>query len=110
MRNIVLCFEKAATAGIGSEVKMAVEDKEKKAKARTEEQPAAPAAEETASTEDYPNELRLPVWSVVSFEKCEASGLIYMEAEEKLAALEARKVSGLCIVTDEVAARINEKN
>ena len=55
------------------------------------------------------SELRAPVWSVVSFEKCEAGGLTYAEAEQKLSELEAQKVSGLCIVTDEVAARISGK-
>jgi hypothetical protein len=55
------------------------------------------------------SELRAPTWSVVSFEKCEAGGLTYADAEQKLSELEAQKVSGLCIVTDEVAARITSK-
>ena len=56
--------------------------------------------------EDSSNELRLPVWSVISFDKREAGGLTYAEAEEKLSVLETQRISGLCIVTDEVAARI----
>ena len=63
--------------------------------------------EKAANREESPNELRLPVWSVISFEKSEARGLTYSEAEQKLSELEAQKVSGLCIVTDEVAARIS---
>ena len=85
---------------------MAGKKKENQTKAQIDEQNAAPEAKENASTENFPNELRLPVWSVISFEKCEASGLTYTEAEQKLTELEAQKVSGLCIVTDEVAARI----
>lgn len=61
------------------------------------------------TAEEFPAELREPFWSVISFEKAEASGLTYAEAEQKLAELEAQKVSGLCIVTDEVAARISGK-
>ncbi|HEY8563243.1 MAG TPA: hypothetical protein VIL74_22890 [Pyrinomonadaceae bacterium] len=61
-------------------------------------------------TEESSHELRLPVWSVISFDKREAGNLTYPEAEQKLAALEGQKVSGLCIVPDEVAARLPEKN
>ena len=81
---------------------MAVKKKENQTKAQIEK--------ENALTEDYPNELREAIWSVISFEKCEASGLTYTEAEQKLSELEAQKVSGLCIVTDETAARIAGKN
>ena len=106
----MLCLEKAGTARNSGEIKMAVEDKENQTKAQIDEQAIMPAADENASPEDFPDELRLPVWSVISFEKREASGLTYTEAEQKLSELEAQKVSGLCIVTDEVAARINEKS
>lgn len=83
-------------------MKMAVKKKENQTKAQIEK--------ENALTGDYPNELREAIWSVISFEKCEASGLTYTEAEQKLSELEAQKVSGLCIVTDETAARIAGKN
>jgi hypothetical protein len=92
------------------EIKMAVEEKEKQAKAQTDEPAAVPVEDENVSTEDFPNELRLPVWSVISFDKREASGLTYAEAEQKLSELEAQKISGLCIVTDEVGARIAVRN
>jgi len=65
--------------------------------------------QEKAAREESLNELREALWSVVSFEKCEAGGLTYSEAEQKLSELEAQKVSGLCIVTDEAAARIAAK-
>lgn len=67
-------------------------------------------SKEKIGVKDFPNELREALWSVVSFEKCEASGLTYAEAERKLSELAAQKVSGLCIVTDEAAARIAAKN
>jgi hypothetical protein len=52
------------------------------------------------------NELEARMWSVVSFERREASGLTYAEAVEKSAELEWQKVAGLCIVTDEAAGRV----
>lgn len=81
---------------------MAVKKKGNRRKAENEKKIASPA--------DFPKELREAMWSVVSFDKCEASGLTYTEAERKLSELEAQKVSGLCIVTDETAARIAGKN
>lgn len=82
---------------------MAVEKKEKKTNVQPEKQNAA------AQAEDFQSELRTRVWSVISFESVEAANLTYAEAEQKLAELEAQNFSGLCIVTDEVAARIAVK-
>lgn len=53
-----------------------------------------------------PSELDEPVWSVISFERCEASGLTHAQAVEKLVELECQNIAGLCIVTDDAAARI----
>jgi hypothetical protein len=63
---------------------------------------------EEASAVEQPekSELELPVWSVVTFEKTAASGLTYAEAAAKLEKLKSEKVSGLCVVTDEAAARM----
>lgn len=64
------------------------------------------------STENQENqeqetpELREARWSVISFDKCEARNLTYEQAEQKIAELEAQKFSGLCVVTDEVAAKM----
>ncbi len=64
------------------------------------------------STENQENiepktpELREARWSVISFDKCEARNLTYEEAERKIAELEAQRFSGLCVVTDEVAAKM----
>ena len=75
---------------------MAVEEKEKQA--------------ESQIAEEITHELREHFWSVVSFDKSEANGLTYSQAEQKLAELAAQKVSGLCIITDEAAARIANKS
>lgn len=61
------------------------------------------------SEENLGSELDAPVWSVITFDKCAASSLTYAEAAEKLEKLRAEKISGLCIVTDETAARITAK-
>lgn len=90
----MLCFEKAGKTPVSGEMKMAAEGKKRQAK-------------KDKKTKTASSELRAPVWSVVSFEKCEASGLTYAQAEQKLSELEAQKISGLCIVTDEAAARID---
>ena len=68
-------------------------------------------AQKSATYEDGPDsgtssELDEPRWSVVSFERCEASHLTFAEAREKLSELEAAKIAGLCVVTDEVAERV----
>jgi hypothetical protein len=97
----VLCCEKAEGANLDGQMVMTVRKKEKQRKSQTKKQNASP--------EDFPDELREAIWAVVSFEKCEANHLTYTEAEQKLSELEAQKVSGLCIVTDEVAARITDK-
>ena len=64
---------------------------------------------EADAAEEFPAELRESRWSVISFEKCEENNLTYAKAEQKLAQLLAQKVSGLCIVTNEVAERIEVK-
>ncbi len=68
------------------------------------------APTEEVSGENFSGELNVPRWSVVSFEKCVAGNLTYAEASEKLVELDAEKVSGLCIVTDEAAARIGSND
>ncbi len=62
-----------------------------------------------ASVNNAPSELNEPCWSVVSFEARAASNLTYAQAAEKAAELAAQKVPGLCIITDEAAARIDKK-
>lgn len=67
-------------------------------------------AGEQKAAKNFPNELKERVWSVISFEKCEAENLTYAEAEQMLNELEAQNISGLCIVTDEAAGRIAGKS
>ena len=52
------------------------------------------------------SELDAAIWSVISFDRCEAAGLKYAQAVQKLKELEANKVLGLCIVTDDAAERV----
>lgn len=59
---------------------------------------------------DTSSELDAPLWSVVSFEGIEAGGLTYVGAREKLAELDAKRVTGLCIVTNHAAGRLHDKN
>lgn len=63
---------------------------------------------ETTQTEsETTSELSSKRWAVISFEKCEASGLTYPGARERLAELDKKRIAGLCVVTDEAAARLN---
>lgn len=63
-------------------------------------------ADAGVAAEGPPGELREARWSVVSFDKCEAGGLTYLQAQEKMEELLGRSVYGLCIVTDEAAGRV----
>lgn len=67
----------------------------------------APATE-SSSDKDFSSELNVPQWSVVSFETRLASGLTYDGAAKKMKQLKAKKISGLCIITDEAAKRITD--
>ena len=55
-----------------------------------------------------PSELSEPRWSVVSFERTEISGQTYAQAVETMSDLESRGANGLCIVTDDAAARVKQ--
>ena len=71
-------------------LEMAVKKKENQAEAKNAQDEIAPAVvEENTPAENFPDELREAVWSVISFDKCEASNLTYAEAEKKLGELEA---------------------
>jgi hypothetical protein len=64
------------------------------------------AVQNSTELEIHASELDERRWSVISFERREGSGLNYDEAVRLLAELDSRKVSGLCILADEAAARI----
>jgi hypothetical protein len=46
-------------------------------------------------------------WSVVSFDQIEAGGLTYRQAAELMSLLDGHGISGLCVITDEAAARMS---
>lgn len=52
------------------------------------------------------SELDEPRWSLVSFDQIEAGGLTFRQASELMSLLESHGISGLCVVTDEAAARM----
>lgn len=52
------------------------------------------------------SELEEPRWSVVSFDGLAAAGLTYAQAVKVMAELDAEKITGLCIVTDEASANL----
>ena len=85
---------------------MKSEENHKSDETATARKPKVAPAKEAASNEDFPNELTAPRWSVVSFESRLASSLTYDKAVKKIKQLQAKKVSGLCIITDEAAGRI----
>ncbi|MBA2440243.1 MAG: hypothetical protein H0V50_06165 [Thermoleophilaceae bacterium] len=68
----------------------------------------APAVE-AVSDEIFPSELNDPRWSVISFEKSEATYLTYDEAALKSRELATDGISGLCIVTNEAAQKVKSK-
>jgi len=67
------------------------------------------AAANVASSDVSPNELNESRWSVVTFERRAAKNLTYGEAAQELEKLCAKKIAGLCIVTDEAAERVKNK-
>jgi hypothetical protein len=77
-----------------------------KIKPEKDEQPDAPAA---AAENDVSSELGEPRWSVVSFESVAVHGLTYADAKTWLEKLQKQNVSGLCIITDEAAARMSKQ-
>lgn len=61
-----------------------------------------PAAEMQAESE-----LAEPLWAVISFDRREASGVSFDQAVGIIEDLDAKGVSGLCIVTNEAASRLS---
>jgi hypothetical protein len=74
----------------------------------TSEKDKEPENAQAAETENAAagSEMSEPCWSVVSFESVAARGLTYTEAHKRLEKLEKQNISGLCIITDEAAARL----
>jgi len=55
---------------------------------------------DTHRTVEAISDLDRPMWSVVSFDAVERSSLTYAQASDLIERLDARDLSGLCIVTD----------
>jgi hypothetical protein len=51
-------------------------------------------------------DIEQPMWSVVSFDRVESSGLTYTQAAQLIDELDANGGNGLCIVTDAAASHI----
>ncbi len=51
-------------------------------------------------------EIDQPAWSVVSFARVEARGLTYAQATKFIDELDANRVAGLCIITDQAATHV----
>jgi hypothetical protein len=62
--------------------------------------------DESGSAENTVSELEMPHWSIVSFEGVAMSNLPYNEARKWLEKLNEQNISGLCVVTDDAAARM----
>ena len=90
---------------------LAAARKREKMKAENEENKNSKESviENGDSANDFSSELRLPQWSVVTFEGVAARGLSYEKALKRIKNLDRQGVSGLCILTDEAAARISDK-
>jgi hypothetical protein len=86
------------------------EENQKSDKTVSARKPDVAQVTKVASDKDFSSELNAPHWSVVSFETCLARGLTYDKAVKKMKRLAAKKIAGLCIVTDEVANRITNQN
>lgn len=82
------------------------EKKQKSGRALPARKTAVARTTKTASDKKFSGELNAPDWSVVSFETCLASNLTYDKALKKMKQFKAKKISGLCIVTDAAAKRI----
>lgn len=61
---------------------------------------------ETVQSQSTASDLEEHIWSVISFERVEGAGLDYANAVKLLSDLDDRGVAGLCIVSDNAAARI----
>lgn len=75
----------------------------------TSEKDKETGAEAAGTENEALSELSEPRWSVVSFESVAVHGLTYRDAKNWLEKLQKQNIAGLCIVTDEAAARILEQ-
>ncbi len=81
------------------------ENQESDEAATAQKTEVAPAVE-AVSDDVFSSEMNEPRWSLVSFETLLAANLTYDEAAALMKDFTAKKTSGLCVITDEAAARI----
>ncbi len=63
---------------------------------------------ELSESDNLGSELLERIWSVISFDKCEATHLTYSEAIAMMDDLDSQRIPGLCIVTNEAADKISQ--
>ncbi|MFN2501762.1 MAG: hypothetical protein ABR530_07110 [Pyrinomonadaceae bacterium] len=74
---------------------------------RSEVSAELPSPEPTGESQTRADsDLDRPIWSVVSFDRSEGRNLTYSQAAVLLRDLDAKGVSGLCLVTDSAAERL----
>lgn len=94
---------------VKSEMKAESEGNKKSNEPAAERRKKNARTKKSAAAERFSSELGEPRWSVVSFENRVARGLTYNQAAAELKKLAAKKISGLCIVTDEAGEKVESK-
>jgi hypothetical protein len=74
----------------------------------TESEKNQETAQEVAPAEDFSSELNEPSWSVITYKSVAVSHLTYQEAQQWAEDLKKQGVSGICVITDEAAARVGD--
>lgn len=78
-------------------------------KIKPEKEEQQPEAQTAPAENGAASELNEPRWSLVSFDSVAVHGLTYADAKIWMEKLQKQNVSGLCIITDEAAARMSVK-
>ena len=82
------------------------DEKKKNPDETTAANDVAPA--ENGSSSPQKSDLAEPIWSIVTFNGLEQSGLTYDQAVARMAILATEQVAGLCIVTDAAASNLDK--
>ena len=88
------------------EMKVIKEENKESDEAATAQNTESAPAVEAVSDDEFSSELQEPRWSLVSFETRLAGSLTYDEAAALMREYAGKRTSGLCIITDEAAAKI----
>lgn len=79
--------------------------KVKEMEVKHEESQPIETAQKVAPAEDFACELNQPCWSVITYKSIAVSHLTYEEATQWAEDLKKQGISGLCVITDDAAAR-----